>query len=112
MDYLSEFTCLYKETKHSVVIFTVPTVHVGGAAEKRWYQTMGVTNINRDAASQPNANRTNYFISSGKTIAVVNCSASLILDSHCPMTQSFDSQIGWKVLKRELHRVETFITDK
>jgi len=75
-------------------------------------QAIDATGLDRVAASQHYANRTDYTFRSVKTTALIDCSTSLILDIHCSMTQPHDTQIGWQVLKRNLHRVETITADK
>ncbi|WP_135806916.1 IS5 family transposase [Halorussus marinus] len=75
-------------------------------------QAIDATGFDRISASQHYANRTNYTFSSVKTTALVDCQTSLILDIHCSMKQPHDTQIGWQVLKRNLHRVETITADK
>jgi amino acid permease len=62
--------------------------------------------------SQHNANRANYAFNAVKTIALEDCSASLILDIYCSMKQPHYTQIGWLVLKRNLHLIVTLIADK
>jgi len=75
-------------------------------------QAIDATGFDRVQASQHYANRTNYTFRSVKTTALVDCSTSLILDIHCSMKQPHDTQIGWQVLKRNLHRVDTLTADK
>lgn len=75
-------------------------------------QAIDATGFDRVQASQHYANRTNYTFRSVKTTALIDCESSLILDIHCSMKQPHDTQIGWQVLKRNLHRVETLTADK
>ena len=69
-------------------------------------QAIDATGLDRVAASQNYANRTNYTLKSVKTTALIDCSTSPILDIHCSMTPLHDTQIGWQVLKRDIFRVE------
>lgn len=75
-------------------------------------QAIDATGFDRVAASRHYANRTNYRFRSVKTTALVDCDSSLILDIHCSMKQPHDTQIGWQVLQRNLHQVETLTADK
>ena len=75
-------------------------------------KAIDATGLDRVAASQHYANRTNYTFRSVKTTALIDCKTSLILDIHCSMTQPHDTQIGWQVMKRNSHRVETLTADK
>ena len=75
-------------------------------------QAIDATGLDRVAASQHYANRTNYTFRSVKTTGLIDCSTSHKLDIQYSMTQPHDTQIGWQVLKRNLHRVETITADK
>jgi IS5 family transposase len=74
-------------------------------------QAIDATGFDRVAASQQYANRTSYTFQSVKTTALVDCSSNHILDIHCSMRQPHDTQIGWQVLKRILHQIETITAD-
>jgi len=75
-------------------------------------QAIDATGFDRVAASQHYANHTNYSFRSVKTTALEDYSTNLILDIHSSMKQPHDTQIGWQVLKRNLHRVKTLTADK
>ncbi|WP_186007760.1 IS5 family transposase [Halanaeroarchaeum sulfurireducens] len=75
-------------------------------------KAIDATGLDRVSASQHYANRTNYTFRSVKTTALIDCETSMILDIHCSMTQPHDTQIGWQVMKQNLHRVETLTVDK
>jgi IS5 family transposase len=76
------------------------------------FQAIDATGFDRVSASHYYTNRTNYTFNSVKTTARIDCGTSLILDIHCSMKQPHDTQIGWQVLKRNLHRVETLTAEK
>jgi len=75
-------------------------------------QAIDATGFDRVQASHHYATRTTYTFRSVKTTALIDCESSLILDIHCSMKQPHDTQIGWQVLKRNLHRVDTLTADK
>ena len=75
-------------------------------------QAIDATGVDRIAASQHYAKRTNYTFRAVKTTILIDCSTGVILDIHCSMTQPHDSQIGWQVLKRNLNKLSTITADK
>lgn len=74
-------------------------------------QAIDATGLDRIAASQRYAKRTNYTFRAVKTTILVDCSTGVILDRHCSMTQPHDSQVGWQVLKRNLDYLSTITAD-
>ena len=75
-------------------------------------QAIDATGVDRIAASQHYANRTNYTFRAVKTTILVDCKTGVILDIHCSMTKPHDSQVGWQVLKRNLDKLSTITADK
>ena len=75
-------------------------------------QAIDATGVDRIAASQHYANRTNYTFRAVKTTILVDCSTGVILDIHCSMTQPHDSRVGWQLLKRNLDKLSTITADK
>ena len=75
-------------------------------------QAIDATGMDRIAASQHYAKRTNYTFRAVKTTILVDCATGVILDIHCSMTQPHDSQVGWQVLKRNLDKLSTITADK
>ena len=75
-------------------------------------QAIDATGVDRVAASQHYANRTNYTFRAVKTTILVDCLTGVILDIHCSMTQPHDSQVGWQVLKRNLDNLSIITADK
>ena len=75
-------------------------------------QAIDATGMDRIAASQHYAKRTNYTFRAVKTTVLVDCLTGVILDIHCSMTQPHDSQVGWQVLKRNLDKLSTVTADK
>jgi len=75
-------------------------------------QAIDATGMDRIAASQHYAKRTNYTFKAVKTTVLVDCSTGVILDIHCSMTQPHDSQVGWQVLKRNLDNLSIITADK
>lgn len=75
-------------------------------------QAIDATGMDRIAASQHYANRTDYTFKAVKTTVLVDCSTGVILDIHCSMTKPHDSQVGWQVLKRNLENLSTITADK
>ena len=75
-------------------------------------QAIDATGVDRIAASQHYAKRTNYMFKTVKTTILMDCSTGTILDIHCSMTQPHDSQVGWQLLKRNLDNLSIITTDK
>jgi IS5 family transposase len=75
-------------------------------------QAIDATCLDRIAASQHFAERTDYVFEDVKTTALVDCSTGVILDIHCSVKQRHDTQIGWQVLVRNLGNLETILADK
>lgn len=75
-------------------------------------QAIDATGVDRIAASQHYANRTNYTFKAVKTTILADCSTGVILDIHCSMTQPHDSQVGWQLLKRNLDNLSIITADK
>ena len=75
-------------------------------------QAIDATGMDRIAASQHYANRTNYRFKAVKTTALVDCENSIILDIHCSMKQPHDTQIGPQLLERNSDQVEILTADK
>jgi IS5 family transposase len=75
-------------------------------------QAIDATCLDRIAASQHFAERTDYVFEDVKTTALVDCSTGVILDIHCSVKQRHDTQIGWQVLNRNLSNLETILADK
>ena len=75
-------------------------------------QAIDATGMDRIAASQHYAKRTNYTFRAVKTTVLVDCLTGVILDIHCSMTQPHDSQVGWQVLKRNLEKLSVVTADK
>ena len=70
------------------------------------------TGMDRVAASQHYANRTNYTFKAVKTTALIDCKTGSILDIHCPMKQPHDTQIAWQLLTRNLDKLNVLTADK
>lgn len=47
-----------------------------------------------------------------KTAILVDCSTRAILDVHCSMNLTHDTQIAWQILTRNLGNIETVVADK
>jgi len=75
-------------------------------------QAIDATGMDRVAASQHYAKRTNYTFRAVKTTALIDCSTGAILDIHCSMKQPHDSQVGWQLLKRNLNKLTKVTADK
>ncbi|WP_252700984.1 IS5 family transposase [Natronosalvus vescus] len=75
-------------------------------------QAIDATGIDRVAASQHYAKRTNYTFKAVKTTALIDCSTGVILDIHCSMTQPHDSQVAWQLLTRNLNKLTVLTADK
>jgi IS5 family transposase len=75
-------------------------------------QAIDATGMDRIAASQHYANRTNYTFKAVKTTALIDCSTGVILDIHCSMKQPHDSQIAWQLLTRNLDKLSILTADK
>ncbi len=75
-------------------------------------QVIDATGMDRIAASQHYANRTNYTFRAVKTTALIDCKTGAILDLHCSMKQPHDTQIAWQLLTRNLDRLSVLTADK
>jgi len=75
-------------------------------------QAIDATGMDRIAASQHYAKRTNYTFRAVKTTVLVDCSTGVILDIHCSMTQPHDSQVAWQLLTRNLDKLSILTADK
>jgi len=75
-------------------------------------QAIDATGMDRVAASQHYAKRTNYTFKAVKSTALIDCKTGAILDIHCSMKQPHDTQIGWQLLKRNLDKVTILTADK
>ena len=68
-------------------------------------QAIDATGMDRIAASQHYAKRTNYTFEAVKTTLLTDCETGAILDIYCSMKQSHDSKIGWQMVKRNLDKL-------
>nr|WP_254864103.1 IS5 family transposase [Halovivax gelatinilyticus] len=75
-------------------------------------QAIDATGVDRVQASQHYAKRTDYTFEAVKTTLLVDCETSAILYTHCSMKQPHDTQVGWKVLVRNLDVLGTVAADK
>jgi IS5 family transposase len=75
-------------------------------------QAIDATGMDRIAASQHYAKRTNYTFKAVKTTALIDCETGAILDIHCSMKQPHDSQIAWQLLTRNLDKLTILAADK
>jgi len=75
-------------------------------------QAIDATGMDRVAASQHYAKRTNYTFKAVKTTALIDCSTGVILDIHCSMKQPHDSQVAWQLLTRNLDKLSILAADK
>jgi IS5 family transposase len=75
-------------------------------------QTIDATGMDRVAASQHYAKRTNYTFRAVKTTALIDCKTGAILDIHCSMKQPHDSQVAWQLLTRNLDKLTKVAADK
>lgn len=75
-------------------------------------QAIDATGMDRLAASQHYAKRTNYTFKAVKTTILVDSSNGVVLDIHYSMIQLHDSQVDWQLLKRNLDNLLTITADK
>ena len=75
-------------------------------------QAIDATGMDRIAASQHYAKRTNYTFEAVKTTLLSDCKTGAILDIHCSMKQPHDSKIGWQMVKRNLDKLNILTADK
>lgn len=68
-------------------------------------QANRATGVDRVAANQHHAQRTNYQVRAVKTTILVDCSTGAVLSIHSSMIQPLDSQVGWQELKRDLDKL-------
>ena len=75
-------------------------------------QAIDATGMDRIAASQHYAKRTNYTFRAVKTTALIDCKTGAILDIHCSMKQPHDSKMAWQLLMRNLDKLTVLTADK
>lgn len=75
-------------------------------------QAIDATGMDRIAASQHYAKRTNYTFRAVKTTALIDCETGAILDIHCSMKQPHDTKIAWQLLTRNLDKLSVLTADK
>ncbi|AWB28524.1 IS5 family transposase [Halococcoides cellulosivorans] len=75
-------------------------------------QAIDATGMDRIAASQHYAKRTNYTFQAVKVTTLIDCDTNAILDIHCSMKQPHDSKIGWQMVKRNLYKLSILTADK
>jgi len=75
-------------------------------------QAIDATGMDRIAASQHYAKRTNYTFRAVKTTALIDCKTGAILDIHCSMKQPHDVQIAWQLLTRNREKLTILTADK
>jgi IS5 family transposase len=75
-------------------------------------QAIDATGMDRIAASQHYAKRTNYTFKAVKTTVLIDCKTGTILDIHCSMKQPHDSQIAWQMVTRNLDKLNILTADK
>ncbi len=75
-------------------------------------QVIDATGVDRVAASQHYAKRTNYTFEAVKTTAVIDCSTGTILYIHWSTRKPHDTQFGWQLLLRNVENLDTVVADK
>jgi len=75
-------------------------------------QAIDATGMDRVAASQHYAKRTNYTFRAVKTTAWIDCKTGTILDRHCSMKQPHDTKIAWQMVERNLDKLSVLTADK
>ncbi|MEF8893765.1 IS5/IS1182 family transposase, partial [Halodesulfurarchaeum sp.] len=75
-------------------------------------QAIDATGVDRIQASQHYAKRTDYIFEAVKTLVLIDCKTSAILDIHCSMKQPHDTQVGFQVVVRNLDDLSAIATDK
>jgi IS5 family transposase len=75
-------------------------------------QAIDSTSYAQRSSSRNYAKRVSDTYESVKTTALVDCTSGAILDLHCSMQLPHDTQIGRKVLTRNIGRLETAAADK
>ena len=75
-------------------------------------QAIDATGMDRIAASQHYAKRTNYTFRAVSTTPLIDCETGSILDIHCSMKQPHDTQIAWQLLMRNLDELTILTADK
>lgn len=75
-------------------------------------QAIDATSFERCAVSRHSGTRVGYYFQRVKTNPLVDCATGVIIDIHCSMKQSHDTQIGRQDLTSILDRVTTTTADK
>ncbi|GAB3687898.1 hypothetical protein GCM10028857_21480 [Salinarchaeum chitinilyticum] len=75
-------------------------------------QAIDAAGMDRIAASQHYAKRTNYTFRAVKTTALIDWRSCIILNIHCSMKQPQDSQVAWQLLMRNLDKLNVLTPTK
>lgn len=75
-------------------------------------QAIDASGFDRIAASRKYAKRTNYTFKAMKTTLLVDCDTNAILDVHWSSKQPHDTQIGRRLLRRNLEKITVVTADK
>jgi IS5 family transposase len=75
-------------------------------------QAIDATGMDRIAASQHYAKRTNYTFKAVKTTALIDCKTGAILDIHFSMKQPHDSKVAWQLLTGNIDKLSVLAADK
>jgi IS5 family transposase len=75
-------------------------------------QAIDATGMDQIAAGQHYAKRINYTFEAVRMMPLTDCKTGMILYMHCSMKQPHDSKIGWRMVKRNLGKLDILTADK
>jgi IS5 family transposase len=75
-------------------------------------QATDATSMDRVAASQNYAKRTDRTFEAVKTTLLSDCKTGAVLDIHCSMKQPHDSKISWQMVKHNFNKLNVLTANK
>ena len=76
------------------------------------YAAIDATFFDRENASKHYCCRANYRVQTLKTTALVDTESHAILDVHCTTKKRHDTQLGWRVARRNAGDLPSLAADK
>jgi IS5 family transposase len=76
------------------------------------HAAIDATFFDRETASKHYCRRTNYRVQTLKTTALVDTETQAILDVHCSTGKPHDTQLGWRVARRNAGDLASLAADK
>lgn len=113
VDELPDFTTVCTRKQELVMAVWRVLLRESAALHDRGeVQAIDSTSFAQRSSSYNYAKRVEDTFESVKLTILVDCDSGAILDVHCSMSLPHDTQIGWQILTRNLHQLETITADK